>query len=123
MYAVRALADAYPFEKTGVIINMVAPGICTTGLAKDARIFVRAAQGMIRLLFARSAEVGSRTLLHAVTEGQLSHGKHLSGCKIKDHWIAPWMVDAEGRRTQQQIWDELVALMEGVQTGCTSHVF
>jgi hypothetical protein len=84
MYAVRALADAFPFNKTSVVINMVAPGICSTGLAKDARILVRAMQGMIRALLARTAEEGSRTILHAVVEDEMSHGKHLSGCKIKE---------------------------------------
>ncbi|KAF2690951.1 NAD(P)-binding protein [Lentithecium fluviatile CBS 122367] len=118
MYAVRAFADAYPFKRTGVVINMVAPGICSTGLAKDARLFVRAMQGMIRMFLARTAEEGSRTILHAVVEDESSHGKHLSGCKVKEFWIASWMTDAEGKRTQKQIWRELVAVMEGVQPGC-----
>jgi len=84
IYAVRAFADAYPFEKTGVIINMDSPGICTTGLAKDTRTYVRAMQGMIRFFLARTAEEGSRTVLHAVVEDESSHGKHLSGCGNKE---------------------------------------
>jgi hypothetical protein len=124
MYAVRAMAAAYPYDKTGVIINMVSPGICNTGLGKDAGAVARFMQGMIRLFLARSAEEGSRTIMHAVTEGQASHGKHLSGCKVKDNWIAPWMLDANGRRTEKQIWTELTAIMEregkGVSVGSAS---
>jgi hypothetical protein len=124
MYAVRAMAAAYPYDKTGVIINMVSPGICNTGLGKDAGAVARFMQGMIRLFLARSAEEGSRTIMHAVTEGQASHGKHLSGCKVKDNWIAPWMLDANGRRTEKQIWTELTAIMEregkGVSVGSVS---
>jgi hypothetical protein len=84
MYAVRAFAEAYPFEKTGVIINMDSPGVCTTGLAKDARVFVRAMQGVIRMSIARTAEEGSRTIVYAVVEDESSHGKHLSGCKNQE---------------------------------------
>ena len=84
MYAVRAFADEYPLNKTNVITNMVAPGICSTGLARDTRIFMRAAQGVIRAVWARTAEEGSRTILHAVTADEFTHGKHLSGCKVKE---------------------------------------
>jgi NAD(P)-dependent dehydrogenase (short-subunit alcohol dehydrogenase family) len=84
MYAVRAFADAYPVEKTGVIINMVAPGICSTGLGRDASMVFRAAQRVIRAVWARTAEEGSRTMLHAVVADEASHGKHLSGCVIKE---------------------------------------
>jgi len=38
------------------------------------------------------------------------------------HWIQPWMTDGEGQRTQKQIWEELVALMEREQPGSVSHV-
>lgn len=84
MYAVRAFADTYPVEKTNVIINMVAPGICSTGLARDAGAIARALQGVIRAIWARTAEEGSRTILHAVISDDSTHGKHLSGCKVKE---------------------------------------
>ncbi|KAF2637502.1 short chain dehydrogenase [Massarina eburnea CBS 473.64] len=84
MYAVRAVAEQFPFKKTRVIINMNAPGICSTGLARETRTLVRAAQGVIRIVFARSAEEGSRTTIHALVEQEPTHGKHLSGCKIKE---------------------------------------
>lgn len=84
MYAVRAFAETYPFSETNVIINMVSPGLCSTGLARDTRIFVRAMQGLFRAILARTAEQGSRTILHAVIAEESSHGKHLSGCEIKE---------------------------------------
>jgi NAD(P)-dependent dehydrogenase (short-subunit alcohol dehydrogenase family) len=84
MYAVRAFADAYPVEKTGVIVNMVAPGICSTSLGRDASMVFRASQRVIRAVWARTAEEGSRTMLHAVLADEATHGKHLSGCAIKE---------------------------------------
>jgi hypothetical protein len=74
----------YPLEKTNVTINMVSPGICSTGLARDASVVIRAAQGIMRTILARTAEQGSRTILHALVAAEDTHGKHLSGCKVKE---------------------------------------
>ncbi|KAF2029431.1 NAD(P)-binding protein [Setomelanomma holmii] len=116
-YAVRAFAAAYPFEKTQIVINMVSPGICTTRLARDTSIVMRAAQGVIRTAVARTAEQGSRTILHALLADETTQGKHLSGCKVKEDWIQPWMTNADGQKMQKQIWKELVALTEWAQPG------
>jgi hypothetical protein len=84
MYAVRALADKYPVNKTNVVINMVSPGVCTTSLGRETRLVMRAVQGVIRTVVARTAEQGSRTILHALLADKDTHGKHLSGCKVKE---------------------------------------
>jgi hypothetical protein len=84
MYAVRELASVFPAEQTGVVINMVAPGFCSTGLARDARFLTRVYMAVTRVMFARTAEQGSRTILHGLVSGQQTHGKHLSGCKVKE---------------------------------------
>lgn len=65
-------------------MNMTAPGICSTGLGRDTGAFTRAMVGMFRVLFARTPEEGSRTTLHGVIADEDSHGKFLSGCKIKE---------------------------------------
>ncbi|KAJ9138657.1 Short-chain dehydrogenase [Pleurostoma richardsiae] len=121
MYAVREFAALFPAERTGVIINMVAPGLCSTGLAHDTRTWTRTWIAVVRAMLARTAEQGSRTILHGVVADQESHGKLLSGCKIKDYWIPKWMINEDGQRTQKQIWKELVTRMEEVQTGCIPH--
>jgi hypothetical protein len=84
LYATREWAAQYPVEKTSVIMNMTAPGVCSTGLAHDTSTATRALIGTIRFLFARTAEVGSRTTVHGVIAGNDSHGKFLSGCRIKE---------------------------------------
>ncbi|KAH7095520.1 hypothetical protein FB567DRAFT_601438 [Paraphoma chrysanthemicola] len=117
-YAIRALAAAYPVEKTNVVINMVSPGICATGLARDTHMLVRAAQSVLHAVVARTAEEGSRTILHAMLADEGTHGKHLSGCKVKDDWIQPWMKDTDGQKMQKQIWEELGGLMEKEKPGC-----
>jgi hypothetical protein len=74
----------YPSDETNVTINMVSPGICTTGLARDARRVFRLAQGVLRSIVARTPEQGSRTILHALLTEEAIHGKHLSGCQVKE---------------------------------------
>ncbi|KAJ4351740.1 uncharacterized protein N0V89_007083 [Didymosphaeria variabile] len=83
-YAIRELAALCPVERTGVTINVIAPGLCSTGLGHDTSTKTRAMVGVLRAAFARTAEQGSRTILHGVVAERDSHGKMLSGCKIKE---------------------------------------
>lgn len=73
-------------------------------------------------MMARSAEVGSRTILHGLVAGEGSHGKLLSGCKIKEYWVPEWLSNSEGQRLQKDIWTELAARLEKTQPGCISQL-
>ena len=119
---VRQFAALYLVQDTGVVVNMVAPGLCSTGLGRDARTFTKIMHESIRAMMARSAEVGSRTILHGLVAGKESHGKLLSGCKIKEYWVPEWLSNAEGRRLQKDIWKELAARWEETQPGCISQL-
>jgi hypothetical protein len=116
--AVRQFAALCPAERTNVVITMVAPGLCTTGLGRDARTFTKVMHEALRVMMARTAEVGSRTFLHGLVVGEEGHGKLLSGCKIKECWVPTWLTNEEGQKLQKSIWDELVAKLESVQQGC-----
>lgn len=120
--AVRQFAALCPLERTGVVVNMVAPGLCSTGLGRDARLFTRIMHGGVRAMMARTAEEGSRTLLHGLVAGETSHGKLLSGCKIKENWVPDWVSNAEGQRLQKNIWKELVSKFEKMQPGSISQL-
>ena len=80
----RALASRLPLSKSGVIINTLNPGLCKTDLLRSVGWIVTAFVTILRALLARTAEEGSRTLLHAATAGEKSHGKYLSDCEIKE---------------------------------------
>ncbi|KAJ5598869.1 hypothetical protein N7537_008953 [Penicillium hordei] len=120
--AVRQFAALCPVERTGVIITMVAPGLCTTGLGRDARTFTKILHEAVRAMMARTAEVGSRTFLHGLVVGEEGHGKLLSGCKIKEFWVPTWLSNQEGLKLQKGIWGEIVAKLESVQPGCISQL-
>lgn len=118
--AVRQFAALCPVQRTGVVLNMVAPGLCSTGLGRDARTFTKIMHESIRAMMARTAEVGSRTILHGLVAGEESHAKLLSGCKIKEYWVPDWVNNAQGQRLQKTIWKELAARLEEVRPGCIS---
>ncbi|KAH8898766.1 NAD(P)-binding protein [Thozetella sp. PMI_491] len=118
MFAVREFAAMFPVEETGVIINMVSPGLCVTGLTRHTRTWTRAYIAVARSIMARTAEEGSRTILHCVAADESSHGKFLSGCKVKEYWLPDWMTNREGQSIQKQIWTELAARLEAIHPGC-----
>lgn len=84
LFAARQLAALNPVDKTGVVINYVNPGLCRTDLTRNVSWPVWFAVEMMRLVMARSAEKGSRTLIHAAFAGKESHGKYVGSCAVKE---------------------------------------
>jgi NAD(P)-dependent dehydrogenase (short-subunit alcohol dehydrogenase family) len=80
-FAVRHLArELIPVEKTGVIVNLICPGLCITDLARHAPPEFKEHLRQRQETAGRTADDGSRTLLHGVTAGAESHGKLLHSC-------------------------------------------
>jgi NAD(P)-dependent dehydrogenase (short-subunit alcohol dehydrogenase family) len=84
LYAVRELASMQPVSETGVTINFISPGLCFTELTRHVGLIPQLIIGTMRRLLGRTAEEGSRTLLHAAVAGKESHGKYLSECEIRE---------------------------------------
>ncbi|KAK6519944.1 hypothetical protein TWF506_000238 [Arthrobotrys conoides] len=118
LYAVRQLASLNPVSKTGVIINYINPGLCYSELNRNAPFIRRTLINLLRLFFARSTEIGSRTLLAGAFAGEESHGKYSSECVVKDHYVPEWMTNESGRRIQQRVWDSLTKKLNAIQPGC-----
>jgi len=82
--AVRHLATQLPVSKTGVVMNLVCPGLCKTSLSRNAPPAFKEALEKKKEMYGRTAEDGSRTLLHGVVAGKESHGCFLDSCKIAE---------------------------------------
>lgn len=82
--ATRRLAALAPPARTGVVVNYVSPGLCNTGLARNASPSTKLSVGALRIAMGRSAEWGSRNVLHGLSVGEESHGKLLTYCEIKE---------------------------------------
>jgi hypothetical protein len=70
---------------------------------------------IMKLIIARSTEVGSRTLVHAATAGGETHGQYLSDCSIT--LPSPLVLSAEGHVLQKRVWDELSKKLEAIKPG------
>jgi NAD(P)-dependent dehydrogenase (short-subunit alcohol dehydrogenase family) len=77
-YAVREYTILNPIPSTGVVVNYVNPGLCETDLTRHVEEHVRNHIQTMRDAIGRTAEEGSRTLLHGAFAGDDSHGKYLS---------------------------------------------
>ena len=143
VYAVRALATRLPVAKSGIIVNLLDPGFCNTELLRNVGLINRIRFALLRLIFARSAEMGSRTLLHASVAGEESHGKYCSDCEIKEsvrrlcraqalstrspladvirrHSVSPFVRSEEGQKMQEKVWTQLAAQLEKIEPGCVT---
>lgn len=82
--ALRRFVKLVPVSQTGVIVNMVSPGLCNTGLNRYADTSTKLFVGALSAVLGRSAEWGSRTLIHGLAAGEKSHGKYLAYCEDKE---------------------------------------
>lgn len=120
---VRALAEqmnkeAHASER--VILNMVNPGFCKTSLSRDAKGLMWLMFTLMKLFIGRTAEVGSRTLLASAIGGPETHGKYMSECVVKEP--SEFVRSAEGQKTQERVYNELMEILEKIQPGITKNV-
>lgn len=85
-FAVQELAALSPLTSdSNVLITDVTPGACESDLFRDEKgalaSFIHA---LMKKLIARTTEVGSRALVHAVTPelGDDAHGLFLMDCRV-----------------------------------------
>jgi hypothetical protein len=81
---VRQLGLMIPLSLTGVVVNVVSPGLSRTELGRNAppeflEMMTKRADD-----HGRTAEEGSRTLLHGAFAGKESHGLYLESCEIAE---------------------------------------
>jgi NAD(P)-dependent dehydrogenase (short-subunit alcohol dehydrogenase family) len=81
--AVFELARRAPLSKTGVVIDVVNPGLCRTTLMRDGNLAMKMALRTMNFFIGRSAEMGSRAILHAAFTGKEGHGAWCNACEIR----------------------------------------
>lgn len=113
---VRQLAPR--LEGSGVVLNMVDPGLCHSELAREAGLQLH----VMKFFLARSTEVGSRTLLAAATAGSASHGKYMSDGVVREDELSPFVKSADGDKAAQKVWGELVDILEATHPGVTKNI-
>lgn len=91
-----------------VIVNCPSPGWCKTPLFRqdDGGAIGR---NMLRLI-GRTAEVGARTLVSAISAGPETHGQYLSESRVKNASL--WTRSKEGEKTQKKVWNEVEGILD-----------
>lgn len=113
----RELAARHSKSNTPhVIINYLTPGLCHSELTRGSNLGI----ALLKFFFARTTEVGSRTLVHAASAGPNSHGQYLRNCEMSEP--APLVLGEEGEKAQARVWEELSQKLEKIQPGIMSNV-
>ncbi|KAF5517255.1 Short chain dehydrogenase atnD [Colletotrichum aenigma] len=120
--AIRQLATILPASRTGVVLNLLNPGLCNTGLAKYGRMALRLQVWMMNAVIGRTPEMGSRTILHSMFAGTESHGQYISDCQIKDHWVPEWVKNESGQKFQHMVWNQLATRLEQIEPRCVKNL-
>nr|BDX35611.1 short-chain dehydrogenase/reductase StrK [Stachybotrys sp.] len=119
---IREFTKLFPYSETGVVMNMLNPGYCNTGLARNGPLGFRLVFNLGGLLIGRSPEMGSRTILHAMQAGIESDGHFLSDCKIKDYIVTEWVTNEKGQAIQKRVWDDFLERVEKFEPGLFERV-
>ncbi|KAK4179822.1 putative Dehydrogenase/reductase [Triangularia setosa] len=109
-----------PAGNSKVIVNSVNPGLCKSGLFDKVPVIVSLFIGSLSLIFARSSEQGSRTLLAAAAGGRETHGKYMDAAKVAQP--SSFVLSDEGKRSQKRAWEELVSILDGVEKGVSGNI-
>ncbi|MCJ1233355.1 hypothetical protein MMC14_001311 [Varicellaria rhodocarpa] len=114
VFAVRQMTKR--FTDSGVVLNMLNPGLCHSELARDAGWGL----WLLKLLFARTTEVGSRTLVAAASDE--SHGAYMNDGKAENNALSPFVKSEDGAKAQKKVWSELRDILEKIQPGVTDSI-
>ena len=101
-------------SSTGVIINLVNPGLCTSNLERNsgqAPAVVR----IVRRILDRTTEVGSRTLVLGASAPASSHGEFQSDGENQD--VEAWIYTDVGRRAQKKTFEQTLRILEARKSG------
>jgi NAD(P)-dependent dehydrogenase (short-subunit alcohol dehydrogenase family) len=114
IFAIREMAERRPREEYPVTINMVNPGLCESDLAREGG---NLQLKILKKALARTAEQGSRTLVHGASAGADTHSHYLNNCQVCP--TASLVHSPEGAVAQKRLWKELMVKLEVIQPGVT----
>jgi retinol dehydrogenase 12 len=75
---------------------------------------------LMKIVLARTTEVGSRTLVAGAAAGEESHGMYMQDCEVAEP--SAKVRSSEGKKTQDIVWKELKEVLEGMQPGVVQNI-
>lgn len=101
-----------------VIINTPNPGLCISELGRELPGAVLTV--MNTLFHARTAEVGARNYIYAVSAGRDMHGKFISECR--EGPLGPAARGDKAESVGAKVWQELTEILEAASPGIMSRL-
>ncbi|KAF3386770.1 Short chain dehydrogenase yanD [Penicillium rolfsii] len=101
-----------------VIITMVNPGLCHSALGRDSGWQLT----LLKLVLARSTEVGSRTLVAGISTGIEGHGAYMTDATVDNTSLSPFVRSEDGRAAREKVWKELSAILEPIRPGIMQNI-
>ncbi|KAJ5611900.1 hypothetical protein N7528_009005 [Penicillium herquei] len=113
LFVTMQIAELVPRDRLGeplVIVNAVTPGFCKSDLlTREKAPWILK---LVQALIARTVENGSKTLLHAVTQGVETHGKWLENEAITDPGTI--VTSDEAAVVREKVWLEIISVLRNV---------
>ncbi|EAW23604.1 putative short-chain dehydrogenase/reductase family protein [Aspergillus fischeri NRRL 181] len=101
-----------------VVVNMVNPGLCHSQLGRDSGIGL----ALMKMVLARTTEVGGRTLVAGAAAGEESHGVYMTDGKVDNRALSAFVRSEEGKQAQEKVWGELGEILEEIRPGVTDNL-
>lgn len=116
----RLAAEVDASGKGHVIMNSLNPGFAKTQLFRNLPWPIGPVLMLLGGFAIRTSEMASRTLLHAATAGDETHGRYMSSGVVR---IEPgFMLGEEGKQLSDKIYAELMGILEGIEPGVTQNI-
>ncbi|KAJ6539623.1 short-chain dehydrogenase/reductase family protein [Mycena capillaripes] len=109
---IRELANR--IDASVVTVNSVCPGMVKTNINNKQPWYIRNLVNVIFGIRGRSAEVGARTLINAVSAGPETHGKMLGDYTV---WQNTFLEMETGKKIEKRVWEETLAAAESFAPG------
>ncbi|KAJ5931443.1 retinol dehydrogenase 14 [Penicillium verrucosum] len=110
LFITMQIAELVPRDGLGeplVIVNAVTPGFCKSDLlTREKAPWILK---LVQALIARTVEDGSKTLLHAVTQGAETHGRWLENQVITDPGTI--VTSDEAAVVRNKVWAEIISVL------------
>ncbi|KAF5248383.1 hypothetical protein FAUST_319 [Fusarium austroamericanum] len=109
-YALKDTVDkSWP---DSITFTAVDPGLCDTDLTRDIPLLIRIIHRIMKMLLARTAEVGGRCLVLGAADDEHSHGAYFKDGVIGSPPVA--VTDPEGVKLKNRVFSQLKSLLYSV---------
>lgn len=105
-------------QDSGVILNMLNPGLCVSELSREGGFVLKA----MTFFIGRTTEVGSRSLVAAALAGPQSHGHYINDGQVDDESLSAFVKSEDGKEASEKVWSELTGILESIQPGVTRNL-